>query len=260
LALGSMASAVTVFTAATGDNAMQMWVDGVLKVTFDQTPAGLANLVSAGNSDWKNVKTFSMNLPLGTTHVAAVQGIDSHLNVNIGTNASGFIAVLDAGEGAWFAETGTRYLVTSSSLWDMCYVRQQTDVGGPYGDNRDFIVDALSIKPADDNDGDDWRTLAYDEVDVPCWVAANEVAGIGDAPWGLQGTLSTIQNMDAAAKWLWTEDWIRTNAQTPYTDTSTPDSPVFFRTTFTPVPEPLTVMGVMMGLAGVSGYIRRRWR
>jgi len=242
---------ITVAGAATGDNALQLWIDGALKVDFDQSASGLAGLVNNSNSDWRNIKGFSIDVAGGSPHQLAAKVIEAHIGVNINTNAAGFIACLDAGAGNWFAETGTRYLVTNDT-WSAGYVRQQTQTG-PYGDMRDYIVDALGIMPGDDADGDDWRALSYDEGDVPGWANAYSIGANGVWPWG------TVKGACGWAEWIWTEDWLR-KSPAPYTDTTTPDSPVFFRTTFTAVPEPVTAFGVVMGLVGIGAYIRKRRR
>ncbi len=84
-----------------------------------------------------------------------------------------------------------------------------------------------------------WYDVGYDDSG---WASAFEIGSNGVSPWG------NISGIDSSAKWIWTENWDDDNA----------DTPVYIRKSFTPVPEPMTMLAVFSGLAGLGGYIRKR--
>ncbi len=84
-----------------------------------------------------------------------------------------------------------------------------------------------------------WYDVDYDDS---AWVAAEDIGPNGTAPWG------NMDEIDPDARWIWTANW----------DSPLADTPVYLRQGFTPVPEPMTMLAVFTGLAGLGGYIRKR--
>ena len=243
------AISITVFSAVTGDNAVQVWVDGSLIVDdiAPYTSSHYSDLIENDNSAWRSASSFSVNTPPGTTHQVAVKVFDVHLMRNITINAAGFMIMLDAGPGNIFREmyleTGvkSRYMYTDGR-WSAGYVRQQNryNITNGYGDNRDFILDALNIHPAPDSEGRDWKNISYRENDVSIWNATpTYVMGKNGSTW----PWSKVNGIDTNANWIWSGDWIRQHQYTTrpgyntnWRDITSPDTPMFFRRQFTVVP------------------------
>jgi len=90
------------------------------------------------------------------------------------------------------------------------------------------------------SDGKEWFEPGYDDSS---WGQASVIGANGIGPWG------TISGIRADAQWIWTEHW----------ETSA-DSPVYFRRSFTPVPEPVTGLSLLLAAGVVGTYLDRRRR
>jgi len=176
---------------------------------------------------WNTPETWSVPLAAGQQHVVAVKG--SNLEPYSSYNPAGFLGEIEPDPGNWFAgeDLSHTHLIVTDSQWKIYYV----------GHNS---TDA----PPDDSQGRNWTEAQYDDSG---WLSAFEIGPNGCSPWG------TVTGIDGSAKWIWTENWNDTRPSG-----SLPDTPVYFRRTFTPVPEPLTMAGLVMGLGNLVGYIRRR--
>jgi len=176
-------------------------------------------------TEWQTPETWSGQLEVDVKHAMAVK---AHNYVPWGSgNPAGFLAQADAGDGLYFVETGDGLLVTDSD-WRVWY-------GG---------ADAT---PPDDALGRSWTDPYYDDSG---WLSAYEIGQNGVSPWG------QISGISTDAYWIWTSNW-NSNDDT--------DTPVYFRQTLTPaesagspIPEPLTMLGVFAGVAGVGAYLRKR--
>jgi len=275
LAVQASAVSVKVVTWSTNDNYYQLYVDGVLKIDRGGTNPNEEGELTQGQ-DWGTPLQLDIDTELGMIHQIAVRGIDAHVNTPGLVDHAGFLFQVDAGSGNVFAETGTRYILTGDANTWLMYYGDQTYMDADTGQGaiarRDSAINRSRwIGPPDDEgeawdivDGDgggtgdgnglygdlDWTQLGYDDSG---WdPSPPKVAKNGQSPWG------PISNISTDAYWLWTDDFEDANSSSP--DPSHPDTPVFFRLSFTPVPvpEPLTMLGIFLGLGSIGVYIRRR--
>lgn len=214
------AGTVSITITATADNYYDVYVDGGLSLS------GVLNV-----SAWTTAEVGSASTASGGLHCVAVKGCN-HVPWP-GYNPAGFLAQLDAGAGSTFAETGTQLLLTDSA-WKYWY-------GGPPG------------TPPVDGNGLNWYDVGYDDSG---WSAAYSI-GPNDGttyPWGpiIGGPIAGISPQ---AEWIWSPNWDDNGLPIGGQDV---DSPVYFRRCFTPIPEPMTGLLCVMGMAGVAGYLRKR--
>ena len=178
---------------------------------------------------WNTPEAWSVPLAAGQEHVVAVKG--SNLEPYSGYNPAGFLGEIEPDPGNWFAgeDLSHTHLIVSDSQWKIYYV----------GHNS-------ADPPPIDTQGLNWTQAQYDDSG---WLSAFEIGPNGRSPWG------TVSGIDGSAKWIWTENWDGTGSIDLL-----PDTPVYFRRTFTPVPEPVTMAGLMLGIGSIAGYVRRRRR
>ena len=226
ITLGDTAKATSVTlvaTATTADNYYDLYIDGGDGAGGEGPAIHVAANYSGG--EWKIAETKSFSLAMGQTHLLAVEA--HNWEPYGGYNPAAFIGQLDAGSGNWFLESGNQLLLTSVQ-WQVW-------------------VDPLGLGGAPADQGSlKWYDAGYDDSG---WVNAFEIGANGTGPWG------TINGISSEAQWIWTENWNDDGLPVGGQDV---DTPVYFRMSFTPVPEPMTLAGALMGCGALVGYLRRR--
>jgi len=174
---------------------------------------------------WNTPESWSEPLAAGQEHVVAVKG--NNYEPWPGWNPAGFLGEIEPDPGNWFVgeDAAHTHLIVTDEQWKVY-----------------FVSHGSADEPPLDSQGRNWTAAGYDDSG---WGSAYEIGPNGCDPWGF------ITGISGSAEWIWTETWGPDSG-------SVADTPVYFRRGFTPVPEPVTLLGVLLSVGGAAGYLRRR--
>ncbi len=225
MAVPAWGMSVTLTGVSTADNYYDLYVDNSLVMN-----------VPSQSSGWNTPETWSGSITTGQQHSISVEAFN--YTPWSGYNPAAFIAQADAGPGQYFQQTNGQLLVTNDS-WMVWY-------GGP------------NATPPLDINGLAWTDPNYTEG--LGWVPATEIGANGIAPWGV------INGISSSADWIWSSNWGQNSGDDGGAQA---DSPVYFRMTLTPdtlggasqsIPEPATMMGMLLGVGALGRYWSRKRR